>query len=63
MPQLLAVADFVTKVHAICARTGQLASYSFRLSENDQQVLLGEKDKYEARNRTAFLEGMKDRKK
>ena len=63
MPQLLAVAEFVTKVHAICARTGQLASYSFRLSENDQQVLLGEKDKYEARSRTAFLEGMKDRKK
>ena len=63
MPHLLAVAEFVTKVHAICARTGQLASYSFRLSENDQQVLLGEKDKYEARSRTAFLEGMKDRKK
>jgi thymidine kinase len=63
MPQLLAVAEFVTKVHAICAQTGQLASYSFRLSENDQKVLLGEKDQYEARNRTAFFQGMKDRKK
>ena len=63
MPQLLAVAEFVTKVHAICARTGQLASYSFRLTEDDQQVLLGQKDQYEARSRTAFLEGMKDRKK
>ena len=63
MPQLLAVAEFVTKVHAICAQTGQLASYSFRLSENNQQVLLGEKDHYEARSRTAFLEGMKAKKK
>ena len=63
MPALLAIAEFVTKVHAICARTGQLASYSFRLAENDQQLMLGEKDQYEARSRTAFLEGMKNRKK
>lgn len=62
MPHLLAVAEFVTKVHAICARTGQLASYSFRLSENDQRVMLGEKDQYEARSRTAFMQGMKARK-
>ena len=63
MPQLLAVAEFVTKVHAICAQTGQLASYSFRLSENNQQVMLGEKGQYEARSRTAFLQGMKEKKK
>lgn len=63
MPALLAVAEFVTKVHAICARTGQLASYSFRLADSDQQVMLGEKNQYEARSRTAFLEGMKRRKK
>ena len=63
MPQLLAVAEFVTKVHAICAQTGQLASFSFRLSESDQQVVLGEKDQYEARSRTAFLQGMKSKKK
>ena len=62
MPQLLAVAEFVTKIHAICAQTGQLASYSFRLSENDQQVMLGEKDLYEARSRSAFLEGIKKKK-
>ena len=61
MPQLMAVAEFVTKVHAICARTGQLASYSFRLSKEEQQVMLGEKDQYEARSRTAFLEGMRER--
>jgi thymidine kinase len=59
MPQLLAVAEFVTKVHAICARTGQLASYSFRLTKDEQTVMLGEKEHYEARSRTAFLEGMR----
>ncbi len=63
MPYLLAVAEFVTKVHAICAQTGELASYSFRLVETDNTVLLGEKQKYEARSRASFIEGMKERKK
>jgi thymidine kinase len=63
MPQLLAIAEFVTKVHAICAETGELASFSFRLTENNSQVMLGEKDKYEARSRKAFVEGMKGRSK
>src|SRR3954470_6750974 len=62
MPNLLAVAEFVTKVHAICAQTGELASFSFRLSENDQQVMLGETGQYEARNRKSFFEGMKNKK-
>lgn len=59
MPNLLAVAEFVTKVHAICAQTGELASFSFRLTENKSQVMLGEKNAYEARSRKAFVEGMK----
>jgi thymidine kinase len=63
MPYLLAVAEFVTKVHAICAQTGELASFSFRLINNDKQVMLGEQGEYEARSRKAFLEGMKERKK
>src|SRR6187549_2908167 len=63
MPNLLAVAEFVTKVHAICAQTGELASFSFRLSENEQQVMLGEKNEYEARSRKAFQDGMKSRGK
>jgi thymidine kinase len=63
MPNLLAVAEFVTKVHAICAHTGELASFSYRLSENDEQVMLGELGQYEARSRKAFFEGMKKRKK
>ncbi|MEY3404742.1 MAG: thymidine kinase [Cyclobacteriaceae bacterium] len=63
MPNLLAVAEYVTKVHAICARTGDLASYSYRLIDESGQVLLGEKEAYEARSRKAFLDGMKNRKK
>jgi thymidine kinase len=63
MPNLLAIAEFVTKVHAICAQTGELASFSYRLNDENQQVMLGEKDKYEARSRRAFLEGMQKRKK
>lgn len=63
MPSLLAVAEFVTKVHAICAETGELASFSYRLNENNAQVMLGEKDTYEARSRKAFVRGMKNRKK
>jgi thymidine kinase len=63
MPYLLAVAEFVTKVHAVCMQTGELASFSFRLTPNSSQVELGEKDKYEARNRWAFNEGMKEKGK
>jgi thymidine kinase len=63
MPNLLAVAEFVTKVHAICTHTGELASFSFRLSENSEQVMLGERNQYEARSRKSFVEGMKSRKK
>jgi thymidine kinase len=62
MPNLLAIAEFVTKVHAICAQTGELASFSFRLTGGDSQVMLGQKNEYEARSRRAFNEGMKARK-
>ena len=55
MPALLACAEFVTKVHAICQKCGSLANYSFRLAANEQQVLLGEKDSYEPRCRTCFF--------
>lgn len=61
MPNLLAVAEYVTKVHAICARTGDLASYSYRLTNDPTQVVVGEKEAYEARSRRAFLEGMRNR--
>jgi thymidine kinase len=63
MPNLLAVAEYVTKVHAICAQTGELASFSFRLNSNEAKVMLGEKDTYEARSRNAFFAEIKKRKK
>lgn len=47
MPALLAIADEVTKVHAICVRCGSLAYVSHRLVSNDKQVLLGETQEYE----------------
>lgn len=59
IPALLANAEFVTKVHAICQKCGSLANYSFRKAAVDAQVLLGEKDTYEPRCRTCFYEDFK----
>lgn len=56
MPGLMGIAEFVTKVHAICMKCGGVASYSYRLTKSDQKVLLGEQDAYEARCRTCFYE-------
>jgi len=54
MPELLAMAEFVTKVHAICQRCGSLANFSYRLQESETQLLLGEKDAYEPRCRRCY---------
>ncbi len=54
MPYLLATAEYVTKLHAICTKTGTLAHYSYRKIAGEQQVLLGEKDVYEPLSRKAF---------
>jgi thymidine kinase len=54
IPSLLAVAEYVTKVHAICMRCGNLALYSHRTTDSDQLVVLGETDKYEPLCRTCF---------
>jgi len=62
MPALMAVAEYVTKVHAICVQCGEIATYSFRSAASENQVLLGETDSYEARCRHCFLEGMKSKK-
>lgn len=59
MPALLAVAEFVTKVHAICVRCGNLAQYSFRKSEEEQVVLLGEKNLYEPLCRDCYNAALK----
>lgn len=54
MPNLLAKADFITKLHAICVRCGNIANYSYRKTPHDSQVMLGEKDIYEPRCRRCF---------
>lgn len=54
MPALMATAEYVTKVHAICTRTGNLAHFSFRKSSNDNLVMLGETNEYEPLSRGAF---------
>lgn len=59
MPNLLAIAEFVTKLHAICAQTGDLAAFSYRLTNDEEKVKIGEKNLYEARSRNSFIEGLK----
>jgi len=54
MPRLLAIAEYVTKVHAICVRCGRLANYTHRLSEDDKLIVLGETDIYEPLCRVCF---------
>lgn len=54
MPALMATAEYVTKVHAICTRTGNLAHYSHRKAHSDSLVLLGETEAYEPLSRAAF---------
>lgn len=60
MPRLMAVAEYVSKQHAICTRCGDLAQFSYRIVPNQQQVLLGEKDAYEPLCRHCFDEAMKN---
>ena len=55
MPALLAIAEYITKVHAICMRCGSLAQFSHRKSEESQVVVLGEKDKYEPLCRECYI--------
>ena len=54
MPHLCAIADDVSKVHAICVHCGQLANYSHRLVSNDKQVMLGEKNEYQPLCRSCY---------
>lgn len=55
MPQLLSVAEFITKTHAICVKCGSTANYSQRTSESKERVEVGASDKYEARCRKCFV--------
>lgn len=58
MPKLMAIAEYVTKVHAICMVCGDLASHSFRKSLDNSLVLIGETESYEARCRHCFNLGL-----
>ncbi|GGP03465.1 thymidine kinase [Cloacibacterium rupense] len=62
MPFLMATAEYVTKVHAICKKTGNLANYSMRISKNQNLVQLGETDSYEAVSRRVFVDDVLNKK-
>ena len=60
MPALMATAEYVTKVHAVCTRTGNLANYRFRKAANDNLVMLGETEEYEPLSRAAYYYALKE---
>ena len=58
MPALMATAEYVTKLHAVCTHTGNLAHYSFRKAQNDDIVMLGETQEYEPLSRAAYYKAL-----
>ncbi|MCC6458845.1 MAG: thymidine kinase [Saprospiraceae bacterium] len=54
IPDMMAIAEYVTKVHAICVHCGNLATHSYRLATGDEVILLGEKEQYEPRCRSCY---------
>jgi len=60
MDALMATAEYITKVHAVCMKCGNVASYSHRRTKSKQTIVLGEKDIYEALCRSCFFEAMGD---
>ena len=61
IPNLMATAEYITKVHAICMRCGNLANYSHRIIKNDKLVVLGETDAYEPLCRSCFHVALKEK--
>jgi thymidine kinase len=59
IPKLLAMAEYVTKVHAICVRCGNLAQYSHRTTAEESLILLGETDNYEPICRKCYVKATK----
>ena len=55
MPNLLAIAEYVTKVHAVCSKSGKMASFTHRIIESDDLILLGDTKKYQALSRKEFI--------
>jgi len=62
MPQLLAIADYITKVHAICMHCGDLANHSFRTVKENALIILGEKESYIPLCRSCFVIASKQQK-
>jgi thymidine kinase len=62
MPALMATAEYVTKVHAVCTHTGNLAHFSFRKINNDKIVMLGETESYEPLSRAAYQKAIQNKK-
>ena len=60
MPNLMAIAEYVTKLHTVCMRSGSLAQFTFRKNKNLDQVFIGEKNQYEALSRNAFQGALKE---
>ncbi len=63
MPALMATAEYVTKVHAVCTRTGNLAHFSHRTAAGDELVMLGETQEYEPLSRAAYYKAIQAQKK
>ncbi|MCX6198964.1 MAG: thymidine kinase [Bacteroidetes bacterium] len=57
VPHLLSIADYITKVHAICVKCGDIAHFSYRTSQDRNKILLGEMESYQPRCRTCFYKG------
>ena len=63
MPNLMAIAEYVTKVHAICVKTGNLANYSHRLTNNNGLVELGAIENYQPLSREAYFAALEEDKR
>ena len=63
MPALMATAEYVTKVHAVCTKTGNLAHYSHRKNANENIVMLGENKEYDPLSRGAFFNAISKKNK
>ena len=62
MPNLMAISEYVTKLHAVCKQSGNIANYSFRKNNKKDIVVIGEKDKYEPLSRSVFYKKMNKNK-
>ena len=62
MPNLMAISEYVTKVHAVCKKSGNIANYSYRKNNKKDIVVIGEKDKYDPLSRSVFYKKMNKNK-